>query len=551
MENKINWLEWGKEAFERAKKEGKPILLDISAVWCHWCHQMSNNTYSNDVIAKIINESFIPVRVDTDRRPDVNERYNQGGWPTTAFLTPEGELIAGATYVPPEHMKTLLPQVKYFYEANKGNIKTTIHRREYTEGEIRAETADVIVGYLKENFDAQNGGFYYEPKFPMPEALELLMLEYRKTKDKKTLEIIEKTLDGMTGIYDKIEGGFFRYSVTADWSLPHYEKMLEVNAGLLQNYLHGFALTGKEEYKRTALGIINYIRKRLFGEAFYGSQDADEEYYKMYAEQRKKAQEPFIDQTIYTSWNAKCIISFIDAYAVLDDESLLLEAEKALGFLLENCYDQKKGMCHYYDGKPGIYGLLADNAWAMLALTRMHQATANIEYLETAEKIAAYSNKNLSDGKGFFDRTDEESMGMLRERTKPITENSIAAMAFAELAKLTGKEEHKKTAEKYLSIFSQDYRTYGVHSAIYALAAEKLLDGIHVVAVGTEEDRKEMRKLLALPDARITAQFLDTGKDKKRIEKLGYGPGVFICRGSTCSRAADIEEAVKKLGDGN
>jgi len=544
----INWMEWGKEAFERAKKENKPILLDIGAVWCHWCYQMEKNTYSDPIVIKTINENFIPIKVDTDKRPDINDRYNQGGWPTTAFLTPDGELIAGATYVAPEHMKTLLPQVKHFYGMQGGKIKGAVKKHEHKEGGISEQIIQEITGQLKENFDQENGGFYYEPKFPMTEALELAMLEYKKTGESRLLEMITKTLDSMTGIYDKEEGGFFRYSVTQDWSVPHYEKMLEVNAGLLQNYIHGFALTGRAEYRKTAEGIVNYIRQKLKGAAFYGSQDADEEYYALPLEQRQERQEPFIDKTIYTNWNAKCIIAFIDAYAVLGDDSCLRDAEQAMSFLIDKCYDPKQGMCHYHEGKRKIFGLLADNAWAMAALLRLHQATGKEKYLEHAEAIASYMTKSLKDGNGFFDRTGDESLGMLKEKNKPIMDNSIAAIGFIELAALTGKDEHMKTAKGCLSIFAEAYKTYGPHSALYALAVEKFLDGAHIIVVGDENDRREIRKLLAIPDPRTTLQFLEEEKDKKQIKKLGYGKGVFMCRGTTCNMFGTIEEAAKKLG---
>ncbi len=549
MAEQINWMEWGKEAFEKAKKENKPILLDIGAVWCHWCHQMTKNAYSDPIVIKTINEGFIPIKVDTDKRPDINERYNQGGWPTTAFLTPDGELIAGATYVAPEHMKTLLPQVKHFYGMQGDKIKSVVKKRDYKEGDISEKISQEITEQLKENFDSENGGFYYEPKFPMTEALELAMLAYKKTGENMLLEMICKTLDSMTGIYDKEEGGFFRYSVTQDWSVPHYEKMLEVNAGLLQNYTHGFALTGREEYRKTAEGIINYIRAKLKGPAFYGSQDADEEYYALPLEQRKEKQEPYIDRTIYVNWNARCIIAFIDAYAVFNDESCLRDAEQAMNFLLDKCYDSKQGMCHYHDGRKNTFGLLADNAWAMAALLKLHQATGKEKYLEHAEALAGYLTKALKGGSGFFDRTDEESLGMLKEKNKPIIDNSIAAIGLIELAALTRKEEYRKTAKGCLSIFAEAYKTYGPHSALYGIAAEKFLDGVHIVAVGDENDRREIRKLLAIPDPRITFQFLEEDKDKKEIKKLGYGKGVFVCSGETCQRFETIEEAAKLLSD--
>ncbi len=172
----IKWLEWNKAAFEKAKQEDKPIILDIFGTWCYWCMRIEKDTYENPEIAEIINENFVPVRVDTDKRPDINERYNQGGWPTTCFLAPEGEIIVGATYVPPHEMKKLLQQVLKFYKEKKEEIERIKPKKSKGAALIKERTfhaidksiIDNIVDYLYENFDTIYGGFYFAPKFPMP-----------------------------------------------------------------------------------------------------------------------------------------------------------------------------------------------------------------------------------------------------------------------------------------------------------------------------------------------------------------------------------------------
>jgi uncharacterized protein YyaL (SSP411 family) len=180
----VQWLPWGKKAFLKAKELDEPILLDISAIWCHWCHVMDRTAYSNKEIAKIISENFVPVRVDRDQRPDIDKRYNMGGWPTTAFLTPEGEVISGATYVPPHQMKQLLLRTRSFYKENRDKIKAEprLSKKEEEKVEHGLEqdffesVLDSLVLEIASSFDSVHGGFGGAPKFYNSEALSLALL---------------------------------------------------------------------------------------------------------------------------------------------------------------------------------------------------------------------------------------------------------------------------------------------------------------------------------------------------------------------------------------
>src|SRR3989338_5670244 len=257
MKTKVNWLEWGKEAFDKAKKENKPILLDLTAVWCHWCHVMDANSYSNDEIASKINRDFVPIKVCIDKRPDIRERYNMGGFPSTVFLDSEGRIIAGDTYVPPDRLKLMLEAVKTAYKSKEEGFDNGIKepaedigklKQTTKEQQINREIIKEILLSVEDNFDSFYGGFGIQPKFPNPEVLDLLFIQYQKTNNKKYLDMALKTLDGMyAGLYDKTDFGFFRYSVAQDWKMPHYEKMLDTNAGLLRNYAVSFDITKDEQ----------------------------------------------------------------------------------------------------------------------------------------------------------------------------------------------------------------------------------------------------------------------------------------------------------------
>src|SRR5712664_1323534 len=339
----IKWQDWSKDAFEKAKLEQKPILLDIFGSWCHWCHVMDKTSYSDAAVADFVNKNFVAVRVDTDKRPDVNRRYNMGGWPSTVFLDSDGKVITGGTYIPPQQMREVLRSVTDLYQKSKGKIRSKLGPvnipkptgEELTERLIRDISTTMAV-----NFDIDYGGFGFEPKFPHTEALELALLRFHYTDEKEMMTVASRTLDkmGKGGVYDSVEGGFFRYSTTRDWSIPHFEKMAEDNAKLLAVYLHAFQLTGKPLYKDRAEGIVKYVNTSLSDSehgGFYGSQDADEEYYKLDLSGRKTRKNPAIDRTVYTNYNAEFVSSFLLASVVLERPELGKFALKSLDRILD------------------------------------------------------------------------------------------------------------------------------------------------------------------------------------------------------------------------
>ena len=299
----IDWFEWGEPAFERARTEDKPILLDIGAVWCHWCHVIDRESYENPDIARIINEHFVPVKVDRDERPDVDSRYQsaisaitrQGGWPLTGFLRPDGKPFYGGTYFPPEdHMgrpgfRRVLLTVAEFYktkrdEVNRAaeSIADAVAQAEVFAGARAAFDASVVdaqISSMTQAFDIKNGGFGHAPKFPHSSAIDLLLERYQQTGARHLLAIAETTLEKMArgGVYDQLAGGFHRYSVDERWLVPHFEKMSYDNSELLKNYAHAFLISENELLRRTADGIVDWVRQVLSDQdgGFYASQDAD------------------------------------------------------------------------------------------------------------------------------------------------------------------------------------------------------------------------------------------------------------------------------------
>ena len=551
--NKIEWLEWGEEAFNKARSSGKPILLDITGSWCHWCHVMDKTSYSDPVIISAINKSFIPIRVDTDQRPDVNRRYNLGGWPTTAFLDGDGRIITGGTYIPPQQLREVLRSVLDFYSNNKGKVRSKLQPRIAPvpkEGTVFEKITRDISTTIAVNFDIDYGGFGFEPKFPHPEALDYALLRFRYHREKEMLTVVTKTLDRMAtgGLYDQVEHGFFRYSTTRDWSIPHFEKMAEDNAKLLALYLHAFQLTGKTLYRETAAGVVKYVQENLSDVehgGFFGSQDADEDYYKLDMSGRKKRESPAVDRTLYTNYSALLSSSFILASTVLGNSGLGKFALKTLDRIKTLVQDSPIPF-HYMrkQGSPMMKGFLIDYATLLNAFIDAYEYSGKNDHLETAMKIADECTESLrdKDQEGFYDiPASSSSLGELKSRDKPIDENSLISIGLLRLSWLTGKENYSTIAGKTLQLFNQDYERYGLAASIYALAVDSYLNGplgITIIAApGSKEFTELKNKALNIYSARRFVTYLNPTRDTERIASLGFQssqPTAYVCVGKTC-----------------
>jgi len=298
--NPVWWYPWGSEAFEAAKKEDKPIFLSIGYSTCHWCHVMEKDSFEKQEVAEILNKSFISIKVDREERPDVDALYmnavqamtGSGGWPMTTLLTSEGKPFWGGTFVPHTPFISLLTRAAELWandrnELLEGGSKLAAHLQEHADlprHDFKGPSETSLLGFFhqfKDRFDSKNGGFSGFPKFPQALSLMCLLRIYRRTGNKAPLEMVEKSLQEMRrgGIYDHIGGGFHRYSVDAQWRIPHFEKMLYDNALLASVYLEAFQVTKNGEYSRTAGEILNYILRDMTHSdgGFFSAEDADSE----------------------------------------------------------------------------------------------------------------------------------------------------------------------------------------------------------------------------------------------------------------------------------
>jgi uncharacterized protein len=657
----IDWHEWGDAAFERAKAEDKPILLDIGAVWCHWCHVIDRESYENVEIAKIINEHFVPVKVDRDERPDVDSRYQsaisaisgQGGWPLTGFLLSDGKPFFGGTYFPPDDQagrpsfRRVLLAVADSYRNKRAELERAANSlsEAVAQAEIftgaRAEfdlgVVDAQVKSINQLFDIKNGGFGRAPKFPHASAIDLLLERYRQTKEKHLLAMAETTLEKMArgGVYDQLAGGFHRYSVDEHWLVPHFEKMSYDNSELLKNYLHGYQITRNDFIRETAEGMIHWIKEVLSDRengGFYASQDADDSldddgdyftwtleelrtallpdearimelYYDVeshgemhhnpaknvlwmardaaeIAEQigldettvrltiakakgkmlaaRMPRPTPFIDKTMYVSWNAMFVSAYLDAARVLGGSlgaNCRAFALKTLDRMLKEVWSESRGFGHRIGG-PALKGSLDDQVFSVLALLDAYETTLDPRYFQAAQKtmdlaIARYGD---AEGGGFFDRpSDAAPMGGLDVRRKPFQDsptpsaNSVAAIALVRMHAFTGDDRYHAFAKKTLEAFAGIAPQYGLFAATYGLAATLFAHNpVHVVITGPSNNpaaqaleaaahsvfRFGKSVLRVAPD---TPQLHLAGALRETLPHLPAGkPLAVVCSGQTC-----------------
>jgi uncharacterized protein len=568
--HEIAWLPWDAPTFARAAAEDRPILLSISAVWCHWCHVMDETTYSDPGIIETINRRFIPVRVDNDRRPDINARYNMGGWPTTAFLTPDGRTLTGATYLPPAQMHRALEEIARFYHERKDEIAelpaTSRSHDALRESAAGADLSDApiarLLANLESNYDEEFGGFGDEPKFPQPEVLEFLLSEWRVSGNQRYYAMVAQTMRGMSrgGMYDHVEGGFFRYSTTRDWSVPHFEKMAEDHAGLLRVLATLSIFAPTDDVHTTLVSASNYIRNVLLDPQtgfFGGSQDADEAYFALPLEERRRLIAPFVDRTSYTNWTCALAGAFFHVARALDDDALLAQAVMTLDSVAERLVGADDVLYHVLvpGGEPVVRGLLTDHVAYLRALLDAHEVSGEERFLERARALAQTTIEMFeAPGGGFYDRlVGNESFGNLAYPDRPIVENGLLADALLRLDALTAESAHRERVAQTLAIYAGAATNAGSFAATFARALRRYLSPEVVVRiVGDVKKTDEFREAaLRLPTPFASIRTLSPHEAAAQALPAEPRPAAYVCVGTVCgapvTRASELRAAYDAL----
>jgi uncharacterized protein YyaL (SSP411 family) len=449
----MEWQPWGRDAFDRAARERRPVLLSISAAWCRACHEMDRTTYADDRVRRLVADRFVAVRVDTDQRPDINARYNLGGWPTTAFLTPAGDVLGGGTFVAADRMAAVLAQVADAFAAlPPGDAPAVSDPGEPAPPHARAISEDEVFA----TFDERCGGFGVEPKFPFTAPLLLALARHDAEPSPRWRAIVERTLDAMAGggLYDRASGGFFRYATTRDWQLPHVEKLLETNAALLRVYVQSFVTLGRERDGEVAAGLVRFIRRLAVDRGGYAASDASRD--------------------VYAASTAAAVSALLAAAAAFDDRDLARDTLSRFETFLLSAYRPGEGVAHGVDDAGRIRGLLLDQIGVMDALLAAYATTADTPYCMMAEELGHYTCRVLRGQDGtFVDRAPQGSdLGLLRRPRQPFVANCVAAHVFARLARVS-KEPFTDVAAGALAGVAVASHAYGPDAAWWCLAARE------------------------------------------------------------------------------
>jgi uncharacterized protein YyaL (SSP411 family) len=683
MHQPVEWQQWGEAAFALAQAEDKPILLDVGAVWCHWCHVMDRESYENEETATIINEHFVPVKVDRDERPDVDSRYQaavaaisgQGGWPLTAFLTPDGKPYFGGTYFPPQDQhgrpgfrRVLLTMAEVFEKQrdevndSAGSVIAAIEHNESFMGSAASPGPDLVAKLVEsavKQFDPRSGGFGSQPKFPHSGAIDLLLDaaprgEGNEAAKTAALVTLQKMSQG--GIYDHLAGGFHRYSVDERWVVPHFEKMSYDNSELLKNYVHAYQTFVQPESARVAREVLRWIDEWLSDRergGYYASQDADDSldddgdyftwtrdeaasvltreemavasvYYdigeigdmhhnpaknvlhirvtleeaaraggvtveaaqsllasakkKLYAA-RLERPTPYVDKTVYVSWNGMLISACLEAARVLDLPETKAFALKSLDRVLREAWDPSLGMAHVVAyGEAGgsavrVAGVLDDYVFVAHAALDAWEATGEMRYYTAAEQITANAITRFYDqtGLAFFDTEapaeGEQRLGALVARRKPLQDsptpaaNSVAAALLLRIAALNEIEDYAVKALETLETFAGIVEHFGLYVASYGLALQRLLLGTVQVCIIGDDDEARRLETAALARYAVNKSVIRLRKDQLSslppalAETLPHLPGIdgdgsmaVVCTGRGClPPARTVDELIDAM----
>lgn len=458
----IAWRDYSPAAFQESLDENKPIFLLLTAPsWCYWCQVYESEDYLfNQNLYPYINENFIPIYVDADKRQDITRQYLEGGWPSTTIFTPGRERLYG--FSGPRPVANMLANLGQAVEFVSGRGFAANIAYDYKEEPVVVPTESqlnsLVAQYAQSifySYDSEHGGFGRGQKFPQGRALDYSLDLYELTGDKQWLELVQNTLQNQYteideletnyNLFDPVEGGFHRYGTTREWTPPHYEKMLYDNARLLKAYGHLLKLTPEDELvKEVMKKTLAYVEDNWYDAeegGFFGNTDVhgEDEYY---GKNPRPADRPRVEPTKYTDWNSDAIVT----YLYLGGRFKKM-AEKSLDFY-ENMLSEQ-GAYHYtIEGKKGVRGNLLDNAYLLLAFVEGYESLEKEEYLESAADLADYSLANLYDWNsgGFFERNSPDKQlyapGDHLRLSKPGPENGIMAYALLKLYKQTGNDTY-------------------------------------------------------------------------------------------------------------
>jgi uncharacterized protein YyaL (SSP411 family) len=500
-ESRVEWRQWGQEAFDAAAERGVPVLLSLTATWCADCHEMDAETYGEPRIAANITDRFVPVRIDVDRQPRVRERYNMGGFPSTVFTTPDGRLLTGATYLGPEGMRQVLDSVAEMWTsrgADAGRVPRALSNNPTPEGEVSPTIEEHLAGQLDETFDEEYASWGDSAKFPLPRTVEFA-LKRERSQALRTLDAIRDHL------YDEIEGGFFRYAGRRDWGDVAHEKLLDTNAVLVRAFANAYLYTGEDAYREPAEQTVNFLTEGLWnGAAIGGSQGpaGEAEYYGLASEERAQQPSPRIDLTTYAGANALAADAFLTLHAYTDHSRAGEYAARLLTHLQGDLVED--GVVTHFAGSDDAAseaGVLADQARVAAAFTRAAMVLGDDTegYLDTARAAADFAIDELFSAGSFRDGP-AAGAGLLDRPLRPLDDNVEMADALVDLAVVTGEDRYRAVARETIGAFAGAWDRIGIQVAGYGSVAARLCGDPLVIRIADDPGSDLHRAALRVAD---------------------------------------------------
>lgn len=551
----VQWADLDAAALKRAQDDNRIVLVNVVASWCHWCHVMEEQTYADPEVAALLREHFVTIRVDSDARPDVAERYRAWGWPATAVLSPDARPVLELRgYQPPARFAALLRELVADRDAGTLRHRSVAEPKPPIDEDVAALRSRVTA-QLDGYFDPDRGGWGMRQKYPFAAPIEHALLRARVHGQSIWQERALLTLRGQTHLIDPVWGGMYQYSLRGDWHHPHFEKITAIQAGAIESFALAAAVTGDAGWIRPARAVASYMLEMMQDPdgGFFTSQDADlrrddgtsilgTDYYALSDPQRRAQGVPRIDRNVYADLNGAMIAALVRLHAVTGDDEMLAAAIAAAHRILGHHADPRGGLRHA--AEPGSLLYLRDQAAMGRGLLALHRATGERTWLERAEGLAMFIRGELEDAEhgGFFTHTeDSDATGVFAVRRKPLEENGLTVQFFVELHHLLDQDGAATpwltSARRAVSAVgsAEQVESEGRIVGEYALALEALaLPRVDVTVVGDPEDPRTTalhRAALGHPDPRVVLERSTPGE---RYPDTG-SPAVYLCTVSACS----------------
>ena len=561
----IHWQKWNDQIFATAKRENKLVLLDLEAIWCHWCHVMEQKTYSNKAIAKELQDHYIAVKVDQDSRPDLSNRYEDYGWPATIIFSPGGEeLSKNAGFVEADTMLPLLQKLA----KNQVPVEKTqkVELKFSKDAALSKALRDELRKNQKKYYDDKEGGWQTTQKFLDADSVEYAMTA-AKEGDKRESKMATQTLDAQLKIFDPIWGGVYQYSTNEDWKHPHFEKIMSVQGDNMRIYAQAYLLFKDARYLNAAESIEKYLRTFLQSPdgAFYTSQDADlkqgehsGEFFKLGDAARRAQGIPRVDKHVYARENGWAINGLANLYMASGKGPYLEEAEKAANYMIKNRALAGGGFKHDLNDASGPY--LGDSLYMGRALLALYQATGQRKWLTQAESAANFIDAHFKDSGDKAGYLTADPAHAALHTAEPLLDENTSLVRFANLLyHYTAKNEYKKMAENCMRYVAtpEVAHTHRVLVSSVLLADRELANApAHITIVGAKSDAAAKALFAAAnryPLAYIRVEWFDRKEGKMPNPDTEYPDmpkaAAFACANNRCSRPVYKPEEVAQLVD--